>query len=194
MDEERSIADTERLLDRLASVGLLLQQDQTRDNIVRILTSETLGTPGWDHPLANHIFKVLEGVSEHPDITLCKLISGKVTFVHRRLWPSLYTVGASKEDWQLQSLTDDERHLLDRIESAGVVVNPGAPAKKLAKLLLVHTAQVHSSSGKHITVATSWDVWAGEHAITRIPVGEAKRILVDATFLIQGREQDLPWT
>lgn len=28
-------------------------------------------------------------VSENPDVLVCKLVDGKVTYVHRRLWPAL---------------------------------------------------------------------------------------------------------
>ena len=188
------MAGVEEVLDRISRAGLLLQQDKTRDNIVRMLTGETLATSWWNHSQAIQIFSVLERVTKHPDITRCKLIRGKVTFVHRRLWPSLYTVGSSKEGWQLQMLTEDERDLLDRIESTGVMANPGAATKKLEKLILVHTAQVHSSSGKHITVATSWDMWAEERVITRISIEEAKRNLIDATIRLKALERDLPWT
>ena len=30
-----------------------------------------------------------EAVAAHPDVLVCKLIGGKVTYVHRRLWPAL---------------------------------------------------------------------------------------------------------
>jgi hypothetical protein len=43
----------------------------------------------WGHPKGHEIFRVAEAISEHPDVLVCKLIEGKVTFVHRRLWPAL---------------------------------------------------------------------------------------------------------
>jgi hypothetical protein len=43
----------------------------------------------WGHPKGHEIFRVAEAVSENPDILVCKLIDGKVTYVHRRLWPAL---------------------------------------------------------------------------------------------------------
>ena len=43
----------------------------------------------WGHPKGQEIFRVAEAVSESPDILVCKLVSGKVTYVHRRLWPAL---------------------------------------------------------------------------------------------------------
>jgi hypothetical protein len=43
----------------------------------------------WGHAKGHEIFRVAEAVSENPDVLVCKLIEGKVTFVHRRLWPAL---------------------------------------------------------------------------------------------------------
>ena len=43
----------------------------------------------WGHPKGQEIFRVAEAVSEDPDILVCKLIDGKVTYVHRRLWAAV---------------------------------------------------------------------------------------------------------
>jgi hypothetical protein len=43
----------------------------------------------WSHPKAREIFGASEVLGDHPDVLVCKLVEGKVTFVHRRLWPAL---------------------------------------------------------------------------------------------------------
>ena len=43
----------------------------------------------WGHAKGHEIFQVAEAVCESPDVLVCKLIDGKVTYVHRRLWPAL---------------------------------------------------------------------------------------------------------
>jgi hypothetical protein len=43
----------------------------------------------WGHPKGHEIFKVAEAVSDSDDVLVCKLVDGKVTYVHRRLWPAL---------------------------------------------------------------------------------------------------------
>jgi hypothetical protein len=43
----------------------------------------------WGHPKGHQIFHVAEAIGESPDVLVCKLVEGKVTFVHRRLWPAL---------------------------------------------------------------------------------------------------------
>ena len=43
----------------------------------------------WSHPKGREIFRAASVVCESPDVLVCKLIEGKVTYVHRRLWPAL---------------------------------------------------------------------------------------------------------
>lgn len=60
---------------------------------VRSLAEAVAGAPikgsWWAHPKGQAIFHALEAVSDSPDIRCFKLVDGKVTFVHRRLWPAL---------------------------------------------------------------------------------------------------------
>ena len=43
----------------------------------------------WGHPKGQEIFRVAEAVSEDADVLVCKLVEGKVTYLHRRVWPAL---------------------------------------------------------------------------------------------------------
>jgi hypothetical protein len=43
----------------------------------------------WGHPKGHEIFHVADAVCKNPDVLVCKFIDGKVTYIHRRLWPAL---------------------------------------------------------------------------------------------------------
>jgi hypothetical protein len=43
----------------------------------------------WAHAKAHEIFAVLETVAAHRDVLTCRFVGGRLTFVHRRLWPAL---------------------------------------------------------------------------------------------------------
>jgi hypothetical protein len=43
----------------------------------------------WGHPKAHEIFRVAEALCDSSEVLVCKLVDGKVSFVHRRLWPAL---------------------------------------------------------------------------------------------------------
>ena len=43
----------------------------------------------WGHPKGNDIFLCSRAIRQSPDVLVCRLVGGKVTYVHRRLWPAL---------------------------------------------------------------------------------------------------------
>ena len=43
----------------------------------------------WGHPRGRDIFRALTEVGDSPDVLAFRLVAGKITFVHRRLWPPL---------------------------------------------------------------------------------------------------------
>ncbi len=57
------------------------------------LTEAIAGEPvkgsWWGHPKGKQIFDVLQAVGASPDVLMCRVVGGKVTLVHRRLWPAL---------------------------------------------------------------------------------------------------------
>lgn len=56
------------------------------------IAGETIKGSWWAHPRSRQIFAVLQAVAESDDILFCRLVDGKVTLVHRRLWPALVRV------------------------------------------------------------------------------------------------------
>ncbi|HKQ60482.1 MAG TPA: hypothetical protein VJS92_04305 [Candidatus Polarisedimenticolaceae bacterium] len=57
------------------------------------LAQEIVGGPirgsWWSHPRGREIFALTRAVRESPDVLVCRLVQGKTTYVHRRLWPAL---------------------------------------------------------------------------------------------------------
>ena len=43
----------------------------------------------WSHPRSDQIFELTQTIRGRDDVLVCRLVNGKVTFVHRRLWPAL---------------------------------------------------------------------------------------------------------
>ena len=57
--------------------------------LTEAIINETIKGSWWAHPRSHEIFAVLEAVADSRDVLVCRLVDGKVTLVHRRLWPSL---------------------------------------------------------------------------------------------------------
>ena len=43
----------------------------------------------WNHPKGKAIFWITRAVRDSKDVLVCRLIDGKVTYVHRRVWPAV---------------------------------------------------------------------------------------------------------
>ena len=43
----------------------------------------------WGHARGREMFRAFDAVSDSKDVLVCRLVGGKITFVHRRLWPAL---------------------------------------------------------------------------------------------------------
>jgi hypothetical protein len=61
----------------------------------------------WGHPQGRAIYRAAEAVSSSPDVLVCKLVDGKITYVHRRLWPALVKLGARFRKPRLARVWDE---------------------------------------------------------------------------------------
>jgi hypothetical protein len=43
----------------------------------------------WGHPKGKEIFWTTRGVRDSKQLVVCRAVAGKVTYIHRRLWPAL---------------------------------------------------------------------------------------------------------
>lgn len=60
--------------------------------LTEAIVNEPIKGSWWAHPKSHHIFAILEVVTDSEDILVCRLVDGKITLVHRRLWPALVRV------------------------------------------------------------------------------------------------------
>ena len=58
-------------------------------NIAEMVAGEPIRGSWWAHPSSHAIFAALNIVADSPDVVRTRLVNGKVSLVHRRLWPAL---------------------------------------------------------------------------------------------------------
>jgi hypothetical protein len=168
-----AFADLTRVLAELKSYGILLKSDPKLPSVTTLVAGEAVKGSWWGHPRSHDIFRILEELADHPEVTVAKLVSGKDTFVHKRLWPSLIAIGSSRELWQLQDLSAAAQDLFDMLITSGDLrtdqiagsggVGPkaaGDAARELEQRLLVHANQVHTETGAHAKALETWGRWA----------------------------------
>src|SRR5258708_6611450 len=179
----------QRVLQELSDRGFLLMSDAALPSVTGIVAQEPIRGSWWGHAKGREIFAVSEQLSVHPDVLVTKLVSGKVTFVHRPLWPALVQIAGSRDAWQLDGISGVAHSLLLKVTQDGVVRTDllnefeAAKPKELAQAvlelesrLLVYGEQVHTESGAHAKALESWEHWAGRTGFVKqeMPVHFAK--------------------
>ena len=155
-------------------------------DLVEAIAGERVRGSWWSHPSGKAIFAVANRLEDAADVVTAKVIGGKVTFVHARLWPALLRVVTDRQWRRTRSATldADAKALLTRVERAKRLdagARELAPARKaLEASLLVRSMQEHTEAGRHTTVLESWRAWASAEtarAATALSIDDAHAFL-----------------
>ena len=58
-------------------------------SFVEAVAGEAISGNWWAHPRSHEIFALTRMIRESDDLLVCRLVDGKITYIHRRLWPAL---------------------------------------------------------------------------------------------------------
>jgi len=87
--------------------------------LTEAIAGEPIKGSWWGHPKGQQIFLILEAVTESEAVLVCRLVKGKITLVHRRLWPALVRLAKSFSPDQIaqveQEHTSSGRHVSKEI-------------------------------------------------------------------------------
>jgi len=61
-------------------------------NLAEAVVGRRIRGSWWGHAKGKEIFWLTRAVRDSADVLVCRLVGGKVTYVHRRLWPALVRV------------------------------------------------------------------------------------------------------
>ena len=62
-------------------------------SVAEAVAGEPIVGSWWAHPKGKAIFAALSEIDDSTDIRCFKLVDGKVTFAHRKVWPALVRLG-----------------------------------------------------------------------------------------------------
>ncbi len=57
--------------------------------LVDAIVGERIRGSWWAHPQSHEIYALLSTLEQSPELLMSRLLQGRVTVVHRRLWPAL---------------------------------------------------------------------------------------------------------
>ena len=208
----REAEDLRRALEALHAYGILLGSDPRLPSVASVVAGEPVRGSWWGHRRGGAIFRVTREMADHSDVLVTKLVSGKVTYVQRSLWPAVFAAGSAGEPWQMEGLPPAAQSVLDAVTSSGELrtddlpwaggakgESPGEAARELERRLLLHSEDVHTGSGAHAKRLQTWEHWAARTGFAErgMPPQQARERLeevlesLNRQFKAQGQ---LPWS
>jgi hypothetical protein len=143
-------------------------------SLVALIVGGPVRGSWWSHPEGKRIYAIASAIEASPDALAAKLVGGKVTYLHRRLWPALLRV-VTDRDWRAArsaGLSAAAAALLAAVEARGelhaddaAAVVAGAAALKKARGVLderalILVASEHTERGHHASTLHAWSRWA----------------------------------
>ena len=99
--------------------GIVLEaaRHATIFSLADAIAGEALHGSWWAHPQGRAIFAATRALRDSSQVLVCRLVDGKISFVHERLWPAVVRLG----DWfpaqrlaRLREVhTENGRHRID---------------------------------------------------------------------------------
>src|SRR6266496_6568388 len=101
MNQKEALAFVERH-------GIVLQAARgPLPNLAEAIVGGPIRGSWWGHPKGKEIFRTARAICANPDVLVCKLVEGKITYVHRRLWPALIKIASRFQKEQLAKIWDE---------------------------------------------------------------------------------------
>jgi len=101
MNQKEALAFVERH-------GIVLQAARgPLPNLAEAIAGSAIRGSWWGHPKGKEIFRAVKAIGASPDVLVCKLVDGKITYVHRRLWPALIKLASRFRKEQLAKVWDE---------------------------------------------------------------------------------------
>ena len=100
--------ESEDVMATLVEYGMLLESARgPLPNVAELVAGEPIKGSWWGHPRGHQIFAVLSALGDSSDVVRMRLVNGKVTLVHRRLWPALVRLADRFTPRQLAALREE---------------------------------------------------------------------------------------
>jgi hypothetical protein len=76
-------------------------------SLAELVAGEPIKGSWWGHPAGHAIFDAINEVADSGEVVRLRLINGKITLVHRRVWPALVRVADRLRPEQLAAVSEE---------------------------------------------------------------------------------------
>jgi hypothetical protein len=88
--------------------GVVLEAGRgVRPNLAEAIAGEPVRGSWWGHKKGRAIFRATRTVRDCDQVLVCRLVGGKITYVHRRLWPAIVRLANSLDKKTLAGLREE---------------------------------------------------------------------------------------
>lgn len=194
------VSRLEQVEAELQRIGLLLEHDKQWPSATALIAGEPIAGSWWGHARGHEIYATLGELEQGSGALCVKLVAGKRTYVHPRLYGAFFALLEAHRPSSLARCSPLARELLATTERQGLVRMAGAQSlapgkdgkravRELEDGLLVHVGSEHTESGKHEKTLESWPAWQARHACcTPLPSAQqARESLHTALRQLQGK-------
>jgi hypothetical protein len=107
-------------LDLIRARGVVLESSHGPEpSLAELIAGGPIRGSWWSHPRSREIFAVTRAIRDSDDVLVCRLVKGRITFVHRRLWAALVRVAGRVPPARLAQLreihTSSGRHVTTEV-------------------------------------------------------------------------------
>ena len=99
-------------------------------SLANAIAGESIRGSWWGHECSREIFALTRSIRDNPDVLVCRLIGGKITYVHRRTWAALVRVAGRFPARNLARV--HEKHTASGRHVNEEVVFPGWVSREVA--------------------------------------------------------------
>jgi hypothetical protein len=64
-------------------------------NLVEAIVGAAVKGSWWGHPKGKEIFNLLQDLRDSEQVLVCRLVGGKVTYIHRDAWPAVVRLASA---------------------------------------------------------------------------------------------------
>jgi hypothetical protein len=76
-------------------------------NLAEVVAGEPIRGSWWGHPAGHAIFDAINEVADSGEVVRLRLVNGRITLVHRRLWAPLVRLADRFRPEQLAAVTEE---------------------------------------------------------------------------------------
>ena len=78
-----------------------------RPNLAEAVAGERIRGSWWGHKKGQAIFNATRTARESDQILVCRLVRGKITYIHRRQWPAIVRLAKSLDQKAISALREE---------------------------------------------------------------------------------------